>query len=90
VIWGDGTALLQTRNCDCDENLENCVWSPASDQQSCTVVIGEDLAENCDGGGSGECAWSPWTCIDGCPPGGLSDCVPLETPYDCETLGAAL
>jgi hypothetical protein len=98
VSWGDGTALLQTREYHCPDCGEDdpslYTWSAASEQQLCTVVLADGLAEACSCGLEEcvGCQWDPWPgdCGEGCTPGELTDCVPIDTPYDCAALEAAL
>jgi hypothetical protein len=97
VMRGDGTAVVQERETEnADEfGMSDGPWSPASVQQLCTVVPGEGQVEACGpDGGEDECQWAP---IGGaehdpefCCDGGLADCQPIETPYDCDSLAALL
>jgi hypothetical protein len=98
VAWGDGTALLQTRDFSCDgcsdDDPSEYEWTDASVQQLCTVILADGLAEacGCEEGKCPGCQWDPWPgdCGEGCTPGELADCVPIDTPYDCEAIEQAL
>ena len=86
LIEPDGTALVQTRERECDLADLSCdvtslPWSNPSGVLRCTMAGTEDLPDEC-AAETDACAWHPWW-------DNLVDCVAVDMPT-CEELEAAL